>query len=78
MNRNGNETESFAGNFVAYAIREGRWLERRPSIGPNVGIFVGISTFHIGLSFWKITSIFNKVAVSPPAIIEALISSAFP
>jgi hypothetical protein len=32
-----------------------------------VGIFVGISTFHIGLSFWKITSNFNKVAATTPA-----------
>jgi hypothetical protein len=39
---------------------------RRPSISPNVGIFVGISTFHIGLSFWKISN-FNKVAAPAPA-----------
>jgi hypothetical protein len=42
-------------------------LERRPSTGPNVGIFVGILTFHIGLSYWKITSNFNKVTAGAPA-----------
>lgn len=48
-------------------IREGRLLERRPPTGPNVGIFVGILTFHIGLSYCKITSNFNKVTAGAPA-----------
>jgi hypothetical protein len=47
-------------------------LERRPSTGPNVGIFVGILTFHIGLSLWKITSNFNKVTAGAPASVSCL------
>jgi hypothetical protein len=39
----------------------------RSSIGQNVGIFVGTSAFHIDLSFWKITSNFDKVAAPAPA-----------
>ena len=38
----------------------------------SVGLFVGTSAFHIGPSFWKITSNFNKVAAPAPASYSGL------